>query len=1143
MLLVLGHTSVKGRMQASQYRTSTTHNRILEGPGMWVGETAPSKQKLYAFVNGKIFPIETMCPEALQRIYMEINGNVFDNSVRSRKLGIDPGCMDLTLTNRSVTVYNEGSTIPIARTESGLYAPQVCFCVPLSGSNFDGKRGGSGINGLGAKATNIFSLKFSICINSVQFQCTYIQHCSQNMFVIGDPEITPYHGNKSNTTVYFEPDFARFHVTELTPEFQAIFAFFALCGAMTCRIPLSVNGVRFPVLPLKEFVRTYIPVDIKNTLHIVREIRADIFYEIIIFECKETYELAFVNGLFTPNGLHVTQTIAAFCGYCVRAVTEIIAKGKKDKVVKGVDNRSIRNHIGYVINAWLPDPSWDSQAKTRLSSYKPDPAGKPVTTFCLDFTEAELSPVKRWTLLATVIENYTNGKIKSSSARKLGQRQILKKCTHANFASGSWDRRSQCTLIVTEGESAVGYYKHMKALNPLLMDTYGVLPFRGKCLNVYNATPMEYYDNKEFEIFSQALNLSAPGTDYTLEENFRTLRYSKVLMMADSDVDGNHIKALLLTLFYCKYPSLFQRGFVQIYLTPILRAWKGGAHLAFYHISSYRRWIRDIGGNTDGWNVRYYKGLGTSNAEDVKRDCTNPRRVTCLLDAAAPTAFHINFSSECADMRKVGIYAFDPYRDYEAPPVQPVSEFLNYELIEYSVDNLNRSIPSLMDGKKRVQRKIIFGLLKKKDRSFSKVMQLALSCAKSSGYHNGDSSISDALIAMCETYVGSNNLPLIEGSGSFATRDGGNKDAAAARYPDARLAAIVTKIFRDEDKGLLVPTVDECKKWEPHTYYGIVPLALVNGAMAIGTGYNTFIPNHKLEDTMTWLVARLTGQTPQDIKPWYRGYKGEIFVEKVPKKKKGLDHMPEDVKQWALSNPEVARILQEIDSVDAVNVFTSRGIFQYDVAQNIIYITELPIYTLVDKYVKFLATLIEKKTIRDYRTLCAGDNIYIELHGWSEPQPPTHADLNLCYTRTLSNMYLLDARGMPRYYATTTAILEDYYKERLGKYLERKKMMLNDILVAREELIVRRKYIRGVIMKEIDIFADEEVFRATLERQGIPFQVSKKVRSNGFLIQAVTTLDAEIIAKEREYQILNELTPEAMWYNDLQDLYKSVQGA
>lgn len=1129
-------------MNASDYRVSSARLRILEGPGMWVGEIAPTKQNLYALTQGKIVRLETYTPPAFQRIYMEVFGNTIDNAVKSRLMRIDPGCVTVTFTPTSVTVYNEGLTIPIAIGDGGNYVPQNCFGVVLSGSNFGGKRNVSGINGIGAKATNIFSKKFSICINSVQYGATYVQHWANNMDACLEPNIQPYHGSKANTSVYFEPDFNRFQLTHLTDEIQAIFAFFSLCGAMTCRIPLSINGTQFSPLPLRDFARTYISADIKNMLHVQRQVSAEISYEILIFESKDEYKLAFVNGLFTPEGVHVRQPIEAFCSFCVKAVAAIVAKGKKkDTNLKGIDNRSVRKHIGFIINAWLPNPSWDSQAKTRLSSYHPPEQRNPLTTFSIEYTDAELEQVKKWNLLASVIEAYTNGKIRASSSRKLEKRQILKKCTHANFASGNWERRRQCTLIITEGESAVGYYKHMKALNPYIMDTHGVLPFRGKCLNVYNATPLDYLKNQEFTTFAEALNLSAPGTDYTLEENFRTLRYGQIMTMADSDVDGNHIKGLLLTLFYCKYPTLLQRGFVQIYLTPILRASKGPTNLAFYNASSYRLWIQSNGGNTEGWKVRYYKGLGTSNREDVKRDCMEPRRVTSILDRNASVAFRLGFSEDCADMRKVWIYSFDPLRNYETPPMQPVSDFINYELIEYSVDNLNRSIPSLMDGQKRVQRKILYGLLRKKDRAFAKVMQLALMCAKVSGYHNGDSSISDALIAMCANYVGSNNLPLIEGSGSFATRDGGDKDAAAARYPDARLALIVTKIFRAEDNCLLVPTIDECKKWEPHTYYPIINMAMINGPAAIGSGYNTFIPCHGVADVMGWILSRLSGQTPQDIKPWYRGYKGEIVVERVPKKKKGLHHISDDIKQWALSNKDVAKILSEIDSEEDVNRFTVRGIFQYNEQTREILITELPIYTLVNKYLKFLGTLIEEEKIKNYRDLSAGDNICITLIGWNCPEPPTYESLNLIFNRTLSNMYLLDSRGMPRYYPTTSAIMEAYYVERLAKYLERKNIQLRKILEDREELIVRRKYIRGVIVKEIDIFADDNVFRSTLESQGIPYHISEKVRSNKFVKQAVITLDEEIIAKEKEYRDLDSLSPEHMWYLELQELQRILQ--
>lgn len=1131
-------------MELDDYEGMDPAEHVLARPDMWIDQPAPSDppESLFGFIEGKIEPMKTDCPPAFYRIYIEVQSNAVDNVPRSRKQGVDPGAIHYVFEEDSIEVGNEGVTIPLGRTKTGVRAPELCFGVMLAGSNLKGDRDGSGTNGVGAKAANIFSTYYRVIINSVDYGKTYTQEWTENMLVRGKPVMVPYKGSKGSTTIFFKPDFKRFYIEKMTEEYFYLLSFLAITSAVTVGVPITINGEHYPVMKLPKFLKTYLPFPVKNMIYVKRE-DGDMIYEVAVFEVpKKKMHLSFINGIFTAEGgIHVNSMLLSFSNYCLKFIEAKLSEGGKKKDTKiGIDKKSIANRIGYFVNAWLPNPAWGSQSKTKLKSWKMSGnANNPrITKVDFDFDEEELAPVSKWGFLNDVIDDFLKKKIKPDTGAKLTKRQNLKDCTHANYCSGNWEMRKQCTLIVTEGKSAVGYFKHMKALKPSIMDIYGVLPFRGKCLNTLNASPLDFYNNKEFTTFRLALNLGVPGTDYSIEKNFRQLRYSSVLMMADSDVDGYHITALVILFFFTKYPTLFARGFVQIYRTPILRAKKGKENLAFYSSSTYRKWIRENDGGK-GWDITYYKGLGTSNREDVRRDCMNPRRIICCMDKDGAQALELAFKSELADQRKFWICSFNIFKVYEAPKRQPISEFVNYELIEYPVDNLKRSIPSAMDGQKRVHRKILYALLKKRDPKFSKAAQLALICAKNSGYHNGDTAISDTLIAMCQTQVGSSNIPLIEGSGSFATRDGGNEDAAAARYPNARLALIVSKIFRKEDNDILIPTIDECKKWEPEYYLPITNIAVTNGVMAVSTGYSTFIPNHHPIHVIDNLCDRLCDREPQELVPWYQGYRGEIAIEMVEKKHKDMRNITDDIRQMASENEEMEKILNEIESTEHVNVFYTRGVFEYDAESKAVLITELPIFVLVDKYVQFLFKLIERGIITDFRNLSA-DEINIELYNWNYEEEPSYQNLNLFSARTLSNMYLLDINGMPRYYPTVSAIMDSFYNERLRKYTQRKKLQLKKMMEERQELINRRAFVHAVYAKTVDLCSSKKSFLQALDAQGIPHDIPKKVAGNKFTKERVAKLDELIIKKEEEYTRLKNTRSKEIWYNELQELREAI---
>ena len=195
------------------------------------------------------------------------------------------------------------------------------------------------------------------------------------------------------------------------------------------------------------------------------------------------------------------------------------------------------------------------------------------------------------------------------------------------------------------------------------------------------------------------------------------------------------------------------------------------------------------------------------------------------------------FSKKKADERKEWLRLYKPgtYLDHSIDKIS-YPEFVNKELILFSMADNIRSIPSVVDGLKPGQRKILFACFKRKLTKQLKVSELSGFVSECTAYQHGENSLQVTITGMAQTFVGSNNLNLLEPEGSFGTRLDGGKDAASPRYIYTLLSPFARKLFPATDDPLLTYNLDDDKKIEPMWYAPVVPLVLINGAEGIGTG-------------------------------------------------------------------------------------------------------------------------------------------------------------------------------------------------------------------------------------------------------------------------------------------------------------------
>lgn len=524
------------------------------------------------------------------------------------------------------------------------------------------------------------------------------------------------------------------------------------------------------------------------------------------------------------------------------------------------------------INCLIENPSFDSQTKEnmtlRVSSFG--------STYQLSdkFIKAILQSgiidnIVRW------VKFKEEEQMTKADGGKMTRRLKIPKLEDANLA-GVKPHNKDCTLILTEGDSAKALV--LSGLSVVGRDKFGVFPLRGKVLNVRDATNAQIMSNAEITNIKAILGLKHGKTYTSVDE----LRYGKLMLMTDQDHDGSHIKGLLINFIDSMFPSLLDiPGFLLEFITPIIRCKhkRTKEEISFFTIPEYVTWAEE-NNRTSEWEPKYFKGLGTSDKVDARRYFGNLDIHKKEFEVASKEdreLVDMAFNKKRAVDRKNWLASYEPgiFIDHNVNKIK-IDDFVNRELMLYSMADNIRSIPCVVDGFKPGQRKVFFGSCKRPKNNEIKVSQLANYVASVTQYHHGEASVAAIVVNMAQNFVGSNNINLLFPAGQFGTRHEGGKSAASPRYLFTKLTKIARMIYHPDDDELLNYLIEENKSIEPEWYVPILPMVLVNGAEGIGTGWSTSIPNYNPKDIAENLLLLMEDQEMRPMKPWFRGFKGTI---------------------------------------------------------------------------------------------------------------------------------------------------------------------------------------------------------------------------------------------------------------------------
>jgi len=498
-------------------------DHVLLRSDMYVGSNKAQNTNEFVCIKDedsyKILRKEISVSPAILRIFIEILSNATDNVERSRASGIPCSYIKININKETgeTTVINDGDIIPIEiNTEENMYNHSLIFGNLLTGSNYDDEeeRLISGRNGVGGKASNIFSSKFTVKGVDPNNKNTFEQTWTNNMKETTTPIIGKTKLAKGYTSVSYFPDFKQFGISGYTDDIISIYLKYVVDVAMLSKVKVYFNEELIPVNNLQSYAKLY-DCDTDENLFLKHGNS-----EVLVTPSKEFQIVSFVNGIYTKLG-----------GQHVDSWSEAIFRPLVDKFNKKgqptLNIKDIKQFFRIFVVSYVVNPEFDSQSKQRLENPKVPAVVK----------TSEIAKILKWSVIED-IEDIIKSKeiltLKKSEKKKKGYVKV----DGLDPANKAGTKESHlCSLILCEGLSAKTYAVAgiEKGIDGVCgRDYYGVLSLTGKILNVRNAKMESIAKNKVITDLIQALNLQH-GVDYTDDNNFKNLSYGKVVLLTDAD--------------------------------------------------------------------------------------------------------------------------------------------------------------------------------------------------------------------------------------------------------------------------------------------------------------------------------------------------------------------------------------------------------------------------------------------------------------------------------------------------------------------------------------------------------------------------------------------------------------------------------
>lgn len=987
-----------------KYTTRTQVERILNGPGMYVGSVTFEEKKDRIIIDPLFFEdkaqedfliIENVISsDALEKIFNEVLTNATDNIIRTRAekttdkfrkkmfSSTEPP-IKVTVNESSIKVWNTG--LPLEVRESATYTqelnendplfedkkklfkkgekpiekvliPELVFGRLGTSENYTGTRSGAGVNGLGVKLTNIFSSSFRVTVGDPKNKKHYTGLWEGYTHYDGNDRLFP---TKREITSYpadglpfveveFTPNFSLFKTApkKLNDKLILLFAKIVYDASYAIKVPISFNDQIFDYTSPIDYSLQYFPKQIVDTQvtfyqwrendepHLKKDISEKIekgkidhlpIIEAVILDTPpdDHRVIGFVNGIEVNQGKHVELINSA-----VASIIKNIILNSKHKKIE-ITEAQIKKHFSIIVNVNnIADPEFKGQTKNVLDSYsgvvlkdgtidgKKQKDGSMRGDIKVDLSV--LTPLieksiksKKWGTLDRILKLSETRVVKEAKQTDGVKTKYVKEDVNGASKAGT-SESEKCTLYLGEGQTAIKYGISRIDKLPGKRTYNGYYALRGKVPNPYK--DKKSVKGQVYSDIKKILGLKE-GHKYT---NLNELRYGRVVIATDADDDGIDILGTLIA-FFSKWPELIELNFVCYLATPIIRVTDKKTNkllYRFYNDFEYETWFKtcenkcktecDHTRDTSKFEIKYYKGLGTSENSDIKDDMITAPIVIMTTDVANmwKHALEREFCVQYADERKKAMIEmqkmldedkFIPLIDFQevtenaletqTPQIikREIMDLMKTDTVFYGMATVARSTAAL-DGLKEVQRLITYYTLNEwnygnTQKKGKKVIEMAGRIMGDYKYAHGDASLNQAIIRMSQSFPGSNNLPILKGIGQYGSRSEGTstKVQPSARYVFSMLGPWMKHLCSREMIDVTIENIVEGVNVGPKYFLPIaLPILLLNGCIGLGKGWNNDIPPHKIDDVVNALYHRFDKGVFPELRPGVEGFKGDM---------------------------------------------------------------------------------------------------------------------------------------------------------------------------------------------------------------------------------------------------------------------------
>ena len=522
-------------------------------------------------------------------IYVLIK-EVLDNCIDEFVMGYGK-TIEININQEKVTIRDYGRGIPLGKVID-------CVSKMNTGAKYDSKvfKKSVGLNGVGTKAVNALSSYFKV--QSIRESKTKVVEFNYGKIITEYPEITC--DNKNGTIISFVPDEEIFGKYQYIDEYieKLLWNYVFLNTGLT----IDFNGQKiFAKNGLYDLLTRNINEQIIYPIIHIKELDFEFAFTHCINQYSEEY-FSFVNGQYTVQG-----------GTHLAAFKESIIKTIREFYKKDYEASDIRSSIIAALSIKVQEPVFESQTKTKLGSLHVEPNGISIKNYIHDIVKRRLddflhiNPEVAESLLHKILQSEKERKemadikkLSKDSSKKVSlHNKKLRDCrVHYN---SNHEQRLDSTLFITEGDSASGSITKSRDVN-----TQAVFSLKGKPLNCFGLSKKIVYENEEFNLLQSALNI---------EDNIENLRYNNIVIATDADVDGMHIRLLLITFFLQFFPDLLKNGHLYILQTPLFRIRNKKKTIYSYSDEEKKSAINELGNNIE---ITRFKGLGEISPDEFR---------------------------------------------------------------------------------------------------------------------------------------------------------------------------------------------------------------------------------------------------------------------------------------------------------------------------------------------------------------------------------------------------------------------------------------------------------------------------------------------------------------------------------------------